>query len=134
MKILLIEDNIEMLNFFKHILIDAGNNVDLATNQTEFVDYLDDNKIHTYDIIICDHNYPYFADESKTGPNGLDAFFELFHEQYKGIFIHFSYDPCPDEYTLKDQENCLMTFKSIKKRMDGGSASELLEFIQTIKL
>ena len=133
MKVLFIEDDQFITNFFLNILEKNNYETTSISNQDDFINYIDNNEIHTFDVILCDHNFPSFKEETRTRENGLEVFFELFHENYKGTFIHFSYDPCEHKYELKNNINSKIKFKTIKKRMNQESSNELLNFLKTLK-
>lgn len=116
MKILIIED-LEIGEYFKKKIKDSlSAEVVWVQSMSGFIRHLDLlEDIHSFDAIVCDHNFPSFPEEIPS-EMGNEVFMELFHNGYKGKFIHFSAQPCPEKYDLKDESNSKIEFHSLKKR------------------
>ena len=97
MNILIIEDNLDAIEVLRVLLKD--HNLIIAKTGSEAIDIIDETI--DFDLVICDHNFPYFEGERPEGI-GHTILFELVHSNYKGHFLHFSQDPCPEKYDLKD--------------------------------
>lgn len=129
MKILIIEDQ-SIGHFIKYSLTKRLNaEVTWIKSYSKFLRHLDIiEDIHSYDVIVCDHNFPYWNGD-RPEENGTDVFYELFSDDFEGIFIHCSFDPCPQKYDLRDSENSKMKFYSLRKHEDENTILTLIDFI-----
>ena len=129
MKILFIEDHPSIGKFFQMTMMDGLDaQVDLVTTRSAFFKLID--KVHDYDVIVCDHYFPSFEDSRSPEENGNHIFMELFHDNYSGKFIHFSSEPCPEKYDLKDEVGTKINFHSMQKKEDGYTATQLNKLIK----
>ena len=125
MKIFIIEDSLDAISLLKVIF--KEDNLTIATTGAEATDIIDDGV--DFDLVICDHNFPFLRGDRPEGL-GRDMLFELVHSGYKGHFLHFSAEPCPEKYELKDN----VIFYSLNKS-DCLSDKRflLMEYVEEIK-
>lgn len=114
--IIIIEDDRSIISKFQ-LQLKKYENIEyfIFENYGDFVDFLDKVEINEYPMVISDHNFPAFKGD-RIEEQGQDVFFELFCKQYQGTFIHFSSSPCPEKYTLKEEEACNIKFISLDKK------------------
>lgn len=99
MKILIVEDSKEAIKFLEKHLTD--HQLFVAESEVEALQILQ--KESSFDLVICDHNFP-LRKGGRPEPLGPDILYVLISEHnYKGHFLHFSADPCPQKYELQDQ-------------------------------
>ena len=128
MKVLIVEDDFSIINLYTKILKESFQaDVFTATHFDAAVD-LFDNGIVDFDLVVCDHNFPYCPTE-RPEELGATILFELISVGFKKHFLHFSRDPVPDKYLGKDR----VIFHSIDK-----SASDAVElfcnYVKSLKI
>lgn len=99
MKILFIEDTASWINEFKPLLETFGEVVHFKSSNAARR-WMAENK---FDLVVCDHNILRFETESRSA-YGTEVYHELrFTEETETTpFIHFSYEPCPEDYSTTD--------------------------------
>lgn len=121
MKILFVEDNAEFIQeFLKQLSVLGEVVVFKSSNAARKWLHFNEEPI---DLVVCDHNILRFEEEPDTRAFGTEVYHDL--RGYNGSsvpFIHFSYDPCPEEYKTNGDAN----FHSLRKQ----SGVNLLKFIQ----
>jgi len=121
MKILYIEDSIEWIRQFLPQLQTLGDVIHFKGTHSA-LNALDS---QTFDLIVCDHNILLFENESMHG-YGIDIYMHCRFSELSTPFIHFSYDPCPEEYPHENDKN----FYCLKKQNN----ADLLGLINKIGL
>lgn len=120
MKILFVEDSDNWVNEFLPQLKTLGEvthfksrNATLCALEAE----------ENFDLIVCDHNILMF-EKDRMVATGTDIYFHCRFSEINIPFIHFSYEPCPEEYEASQDAN----FYSLKKTQ----GAKLLDLISKI--
>lgn len=123
MKILFVEDNLDFIEEFSAQLKTLGEVVAFKSSNAARR-WLHENKL-PLDLVVCDHNILRFEAESNTKATGDEVYRDMrWSGDYPSVpFIHFSYDPCPENYKNKEEDK---NFYSLKKE----SGVNLLKFIE----
>ena len=97
MKILIVEDNLSHIENLKSSLKELNmTDYKIFNNFNDTVDYLDEFGIENLELVVCDHNFPDFGNDSPEGL-GHQILFELNCLKFNKTFIHYSQEPCPEK-------------------------------------
>ena len=119
MKILLVEDNLRNIEIFEKQLSQLGQVV-VFKSSNKARNWLNENSLFL-DLVVCDHHILRFEGEPNSRAFGTEVYWELRYLNQTVPFIHFSAEPCPEEYESDGDKN----FYSIRKN----ESVNLLKFI-----
>ena len=129
MKILFIEDDPFAIEITQSGLEEHNHTVTLAKCVKEAFTALTDGE---YDLIICDHQFPFWPNHHPESNAGLEVYRSILHldrfaKHRETPFLHFSFAPCPSKYPSSD-----IDFYSIPKGKED-SLERLLKLIRNLE-